>query len=49
MKTVLINHYDHLHFFVENMLEALKKTFKTKVNQMALSSTTVPEKKRKTN
>ena len=33
MKTVLINNYDHLHFFVENVIEALKKTFKTKVNQ----------------
>ena len=28
-----INKYDHLHFFVENVLEALKKTFKAKVNQ----------------
>ena len=28
-----INKYDHLHFFVENVLEALKKTFKANVNQ----------------
>ena len=30
---VFINNYDHLHFLEENVLEALKKTFKTKVNQ----------------